>query len=148
MSANEILGDEEIRYDDFHSDSEWIGVAATSENPIREKSYHFALTTINLYKNLQERRAFVISKQLLRSGTSIGANVEEAIAAESRKDFMHKMALASKEARETVYWLRLLRDSNLASDLDVCSELERALELVRMLTSIVKTTSATSGPKP
>ena len=66
--------------------------------PVREKSYQFALTIIELYKRLQEQPEYVISKQLLRSGTSIGANVEEAIAAESRRDFVHKMALASKEA--------------------------------------------------
>ncbi len=87
-----------------------------SENPIREKSYQFALAVIKLYRRVQEQREYVISKQLLRSGTSIGANVEEAIAAESRRDFVHKMALASKEARETVYWLRLLSDSDLVPD--------------------------------
>ncbi len=147
MSANEIEMDEEIRYGSVDENPEWVGVAEASENPIREKSYEFALSTIKLYKYLQEQREFVISKQLLRSGTSIGANVEEAIAAESRRDFIHKMALASKEARETVYWLRLLRDSDLVVELDVASELERARELVRMLTSIVKTTSTTSRPK-
>ncbi len=147
MSANEIEMDEEIRYGSVDENPEWVGVAEASENPIREKSYEFALSTIKLYKYLQEQREFVISKQLLRSGTSIGANVEEAIAAESRRDFIHKMALASKEARETVYWLRLLKDSDLVAELDVASELERARELVRMLTSIVKTTSTTSRPK-
>jgi len=135
-----------IRYEHISDGSFWAGVADGSENPIREKSYQFALAVINLYSRIQEQTEFVISKQLLRSGTSIGANVEEAIAAESRRDFRHKMALASKEARETVYWLRLLSDSDLVRDLDVSSELTHARELVRMLTSIVKTTAQTSDP--
>jgi four helix bundle protein len=139
--------DEHVRYESVDGDLEWVGVADASGNPIREKSYQFALTTIEFYKRLQAQREFVISKQLLRSGTSIGANVEEATAAESRRDFIHKMALASKEARETVYWLRLLRDSDLTTELDVSSELECARELVRMLTSIVKTTALTGAKK-
>ncbi len=122
------------------------GVADASKNPIREKSYQFALSAINLFQRLQEHREYVISKQLLRSGTSVGANVEEAIAAESRRDFIHKMAIASKEARETVYWLRLLSDSDLAPELDASKELACAQELVRILTSIVKSTSSGSGP--
>ena len=82
------------------------------ENLIQEKSFNFALETIKLYKELCFQREFVISKQLLRSGTSIGANVEEAIAAQSKKDFIHKMSIASKEAHETRYWLKLLRHSD------------------------------------
>ena len=144
MSAKENKTSDEIRYDDFDGDWDWPGVAESFENPIREKSYQLALTIIELYKRLQQQSEFVISKQLLRSGTSVGANVEEAIAAESRRDFVHKMALASKEARETVYWLRLLSDSDLVPNLDVSSELAQARELVRMLTSIVKTTTLTT----
>jgi four helix bundle protein len=144
VSANEITTNDEIRYENTDDDSGWVGVADSSENPIREKSYRFALTVIKLYSRTLERKEYVISKQLLRSGTGIGANVEEAIAAESRRDFIHKMALASKEARETVYWLRLLSDSDLVPDLDVSSELSQARELVRMLTSIVKTTALKS----
>ena len=143
MSANEANTSDEIRYESTNNDSGWCGVADGSENPVREKSYRFALTVIKLYSRIQKQREFVISKQLLRSGTSVGANVEEAIAAESRRDFVHKMALASKEARETVYWLRLLSDSDLVPDLDVSVEIGSARELVRMLTSIVKTTART-----
>jgi len=143
VSANEIKTSDEIRYESTDDDSGWCGVADGSENPVREKSYQFALTVIKLYSRIQEHNEYVISKQLLRSGTSIGANVEEGIAAESRRDFVHKMALASKEARETVYWLRLLSDSDLVPDLDVSGELGAARELVRMLTAIVKTTSKT-----
>ena len=78
---------------------------------IQTKSFMFALQIIALYKVLQGQREFVISRQLLRSGTSIGANVEEASAAQSRADFLSKMSIASKEARETRYWLLLLEES-------------------------------------
>jgi four helix bundle protein len=83
------------------------------ENIIAVKTFDFSLSIISLYINLKKENEFIISKQLLRSGTSIGANVEEAIAAQSKKDFIHKMAIASKEARETKYWLRLLNNLNL-----------------------------------
>ena len=106
---------------------------------IQDKSFDFALEIIALYKKLIAHHEFVLSKQLLRSGTSIGANVEEATAAQSRKDFLHKMSLASKEARETRYWLRLLQQSKLTT-VDVANELAKSEELVRILTSIVKTT--------
>ena len=115
-------------------------VSEGSTGPTREKSFAFAILVIRLYKVLQEQREFVVSKQLLRSGTSIGANVEEAMAAASRRDFLHKMTIASKEAREVVYWLRLLDESDLVADLDVEEPLRSALELVRLLTAIVKTT--------
>ena len=78
-----------------------------TENVVRDKSYLFALKIIRLHKGLRKQREFVISNQLLRSGTSIGANVEEATAAFTKRDFVYKMAIASKEARETHYWLRL-----------------------------------------
>ncbi len=78
---------------------------------IQVKSFEFALDIIGLYKLLQEEREYVISKQLLRSGTSIGANVEEATAGQSSRDFLSKMSIASKEARETVYWFKLLQQS-------------------------------------
>ncbi len=85
----------------------------------------------------------MISKQLLRSGTSIGANVEEASAGQSRKDFLAKMSITLKEAKETRYWLRLLRESHLV-EIDVNHELALADELIRILSSIVKTTSERS----
>jgi four helix bundle protein len=85
---------------------------AKRENVICDKSYAFALRVIKMYKYLiGEQKEFVLAKQLLRSGTSIGANVEEAIAASSKADFVHKLNIAAKEARETSYWLRLLKDS-------------------------------------
>src|SRR4051812_2921030 len=111
-----------------------------AENVIRKKSFEFALMIINLYSELQERREYVLSKQLLRSGTSIGANVEEACAGQSRKDFLAKMSIASKEARETRYWLQLLQQSKLV-DVDVTNALHEANEIISILTSIVKTVS-------
>ena len=114
-----------------------------ADSIIQKKSFEFALVIIRLYQKLQEKREYVISKQLLRSGTSIGANVEEATAGQSRRDFLSKMSIASKEARETHYWLRLLQASNLV-DIDVSQELKHSDELIRILTSIVKTTGQKS----
>ena len=114
-----------------------------NNGPIYSKSFDFAITIIRLYKILIGNKEYVISKQLLRSDTAIGANVNEASAAESRKDFKHKMSIASKEARESYYWLQLLKEGNLV-DINVDHELFKCDELVRILTSIVKTTSQNS----
>ncbi|MBT0608229.1 four helix bundle protein [Aequorivita echinoideorum] len=81
------------------------------ENIIATKSYQFAIKIVKLTKSLVEKKEYVLSKQILRSGTSIGANVEEAIGGISKKDFRAKMSIAYKEARETHYWLRLLKDT-------------------------------------
>lgn len=107
------------------------------ENPIRVKSFEFVLEIIQLYRDLQGQKEFVLSKQLLRSGTSIGANVEEATAGQSRADFISKMSIASKEARETRYWLRLLQESKLVNR-DVTKELKHIDEIIRILTAILK----------
>jgi len=112
---------------------------AEKPNVIREKSYQFALKIISIYLQMKGQKEYVLSKQLLRSGTSIGANVAEAAAAQSRKDFISKMSISSKEARETHYWLRLLEDSDLFRDIDLSSTLRDCEELIRILTSIVKT---------
>ena len=109
------------------------------ESIIQQKSFGFALHTIHLYKHLTDQREYILSKQLLRSGTSIGANVEEASAGISRKDFRAKMSLALKEARETRYWLCLLQEAELV-DVDVNKELELVIELICILSAIVKTT--------
>lgn len=114
-----------------------------SDNLIKEKSYQFAIRIIKLCLWLKENKHFEISSQLLRSGTSIGANVEEALAGNSRKDFLYKMAVASKEARETNYWLRLLHDSQIASNKQFLEILQESEELIRILTSIVKTSRKT-----
>src|SRR5689334_21331286 len=107
------------------------------KNTVLEKSYDFSLMVISLYKKLELDREFVISRQVLRSGTSIGANIEEAQDGYSRAEFKHKLSIALKEARETQYWLRLLKHSKLA-DVSVDQELEAVAEILRLLTSIVK----------
>ncbi|GJM29993.1 MAG: four helix bundle protein [Cyclobacteriaceae bacterium] len=105
---------------------------------VKEKSILFALSVIKLYQQLRNNQEYIISKQLLKCSTAIGANISEALAAESRRDFVHKMSLASKESRESYYWLLLLNRSQLI-DFDFSSELESCEELIRLLTSIVKT---------
>ena len=115
-----------------------------TENKILELSFDFALQTIGLYKILVEKREFVLSRQLLKSGTSIGANIEEAGAAQSRKDFISKMSIASKEARETRYWLKLLDKSKLV-DIDYSEYLISIEHIVNILTKIVKTSSEEPG---
>jgi len=108
-----------------------------SENLILEKSYSFSLMIIELYKFLiTQKKEFVLSKQLLKCGTSIGANVNEAQAAVSKKDFIAKMSIASKEARETLYWLRLLRDSQF-----IDPEKEKVKQLFKEIESIVNITT-------
>jgi len=106
-------------------------------------SFNFALQIIELYTTLTENKEFVLSKQILRSGTSIGANVEEAIAGQSRKDFISKLAIASKESRETRYWLRLLDKSQLVKQ-DYSAYLSSVNHIVNILTKIVKTSQENS----
>lgn len=110
------------------------------DNLIQRKTYDFALKIIKVYKNLNdEKKEFILSKQLIRSGTSIGANIEEAIGGQSEKDFISKLSIAYKEARETKYWIKLLYDSkyiesvvfeDLINDIDV---------ILRVIGSIQKT---------
>lgn len=109
------------------------------ENIIQKKSYAFALQIIDLYRKLCKANEFILSKQLLRSGTSIGANVEEALAGQSRADFISKMSIASKEAREANYWLRLLRDSGIINGGEITPLLKEAESIINILTSIIKT---------
>ncbi|MEP7231106.1 MAG: four helix bundle protein [Ginsengibacter sp.] len=108
------------------------------ENIIKTKTFDFALSIISLYKQMQEKKEYVISKQLLRSSTSIGANVEEADAGQTKKDFISKMSISAKEARETHYWLRLLQRSQLVQ-IDYASYIAAIEEIIRILTSIIKT---------
>lgn len=108
------------------------------ESIIKEKSFGFSLSIIDLYKKLSKIDNNPILKQLLRSATSIGANVNEAGAGQTKKDFISKMCIASKEARETQYWLRLLNDSKWYT-VDLKNQLSESDELVRILTKIVKT---------
>ncbi|MBM4054401.1 MAG: four helix bundle protein [Planctomycetes bacterium] len=109
------------------------------DNVILEKTFDFALNIIELYKKMTEQKEYVLSKQILRSGTSIGANIEEAIAAHSRRDFVAKMIVASKEARETRYWLKLLQKSQLVK-LELTTQLNDIETIINIITAIVKTT--------
>ena len=108
------------------------------KNIILDKTFDFSLDIIELYKILQENKEFVISRQLLRSATSVGANSEEGSAAQTKKDFITKMSIASKEARESRYWLRLLDKSQLVKH-DYKNYLSKIDEIVKILTAIVKT---------
>lgn len=108
------------------------------ESKILDLSFEFSLKIISLYKLLIKQNEYVLSKQLLRSATSIGANVEEANAAQTKKDFITKMSIASKESRETRYWLRLLDKSKLV-DLDYSPYLRSIEHIINVLTKIVKT---------
>ena len=110
-----------------------------SESIVKQKSYDFALQIIKLCARMREKKHLEIAGQLLRSGTSIGANVEEALAGKSRKDFFAKMSIASKEAREANYWLRLINDSDILDGHLDKNLIESSEELVKILTSIVKT---------
>ena len=109
------------------------------ESIIKDKSYVFALRIIGLARWLRVQKEYDLASQVLRAGTAIGANVEEALAGVSRPDSVAKMAIASKEARETHYWLRLLRDSKIVPATQITPLTDECLELVRILTSIVKT---------
>lgn len=109
-----------------------------TENKIRDLSFEFSLKIISLYKLLVQQNEYVISKQLLKSATSIGANVEEADAAQTKRDFIMKMSIASKEARETKYWLRLLDKSQLIKH-DYQAYLADIEHIINILTKIVKT---------
>jgi len=110
------------------------------KNIIAEKSYGFALRIVKLSQYLIQKKEFVLSKQILRSGTSIGANVEEALGGQSKKDFLNKMSIAYKEARETSYWLRLLKDSDILLENHFSSIYRDLEEIVKILTKIQKTT--------
>ncbi len=110
-----------------------------SENVVKQKSYNFALQIIKLCARLKQQKHFEIASQLLRAGTSIGANVEEALAGQSRKDFFAKMSIASKKARETNYWLRLLKDAEILDKQNSQALIDASEELIKILTSIVKT---------
>ena len=110
------------------------------DNVLREKSYAFALQVIKTYQYLcEDRKEFVLSKQLLRSGTSIGANVEEAIGGQSEKDFFAKITISYKEARETHYWLRLLTDSGYIPGTQSISLLKDCEELQKIIGAIQRT---------
>ena len=109
------------------------------DNVICEKSFHFAIRIVNLYRYMcAEKSEYVMSKQLLRCGTSIGANVAEAQNAQSRADFLSKLNIALKEASETKYWLRLLSETGYLSAEQFRSVFSDSVEIEKMLVTIVK----------
>jgi four helix bundle protein len=112
-----------------------------SKSIIKEKSFRFAIRIVKLYKYLiSEKKEFVLSKQLLRSGTSIGANVRESQNAESKADFIHKLGIAQKETDESLYWLELLRETNYIAEDEFISMKSDASELLKIIRSIIVTT--------
>ncbi len=117
-------------------------VRKKEENVLKQKSYSFALQIVKVCLTLQEKREFVLSKQLLRSGTSIGALVEEANQAESKADFIHKLSIANKEANETHYWIRLLIDSKILESEKGEGYLLECTELIKILTASIKTSKS------
>lgn len=109
------------------------------KNVVKEKSFAFAIRIVKLYRYLVEKKEFVLSKQMLRSGTAIGALVREGEHAESKADFIHKMSIALKEANETDYWLELLFQTNFLSDKEYQAIKPDCEEIIRLLVSIIKT---------
>lgn len=111
-----------------------------AESILREKSYVFAIDIVKICQYLQsEKKEFVLSKQLLRSGTSIGALIREAEYGQSKADFIHKMSIALKEANETSYWLSILRDTNGIGENESLQLISMCRELIAMLVATVKT---------
>lgn len=119
----------------------------SAELKIQERSFLFAVRIVKLCQFLekQDRVSRTLAHQLLRSGTSVGANIEEAQAGQSKADFTAKMSIARKEARETHYWLRLLKESDLLSAAQLSEISQESDEIVRILTSIVKTSQTRSA---
>ena len=118
---------------------------------IRDRTYQYSLRAIRLFQSLQEgtdRAGWELSRQYLRSATSIGANVEEAQSGESRADFLHKYGIAQKEARETLYWLRLLADSKIVAQERLSPLMKETEEIISVITTIiVKTKRGSTSAK-
>ena len=110
-----------------------------NENIVRDKSFKFAVRIVNFYKLLIERKEYVMSKQILRSGTSIGANIREAQNAQSNTDFIHKLSISQKETDETLYWLELLKETEYISETEFNSLSDDCTELLKLLRSIIIT---------
>jgi four helix bundle protein len=113
-----------------------------TENLIVEKSYFFASRIIKLNRYLTGKKEFVLANQVLRSGTSIAANIEEAIGSCSRKEFVAKISISYKEARETRLWIRLLKDNGILNESEALSLLNDCEELLKILTAIINTTKS------
>ncbi len=109
------------------------------QNVIKEKSFEFAKEIVYLYKNLADKKEFMLSRQLLKSGTSIGANILEAEHAQSKADFINKLSISLKEANETEYWLDLLYETNYLSDELIQNLKNKNIELLKLIISIINT---------
>ena len=119
------------------------GTAAAKPPDIRSRSFAYALRAIKLYQHLQKQRdgaGWILGKQYLRAASSIGANIEEAQAAESRLDFIHKLGIAQKEARESLFWLRLLAESAMVTRAHLNPLVQETEELIAVITSIIVST--------
>lgn len=113
------------------------------KNVVKDKSFGFAIRVVRLYQFLtSSKKEYVLSKQLLRSGTSVGAMVREAEHAETKKDFVHKMAIAQKEINESIYWLELLKETDYLKQSEFDSLNNDAIEVIKLITSIIKSTKA------
>jgi four helix bundle protein len=111
------------------------------DNIVMDKSFAFAVKIVKLVKSVQDqKKEYLLTKQLIRSGTSIGANVREGNNAESKADFIHKLSIAQKECSETIYWLELLKETEYISEEQFQSVQTNAVELIKLLTSILKST--------
>jgi len=110
-----------------------------TENIVQTKSYKFSLRIVGLARMLDQKKEYVFSRQILKSGTSIGANIEESIGGQSEKDFFFKLCIAYKEARETHYWLRLLKDSKTLEEKIANSLLTDCEELIKIIGKIQST---------
>ena len=112
-------------------------------NIIKQKSFAFAVRIVRLYQHLKvDKKEFIISKQILRSGTSVGAMVREAEHSQSKADFIHKLSIAQKEINETIYWLELFKATDFLSDEEFSSLNNDAVEIIKLITSIIKTTKS------
>ncbi|NGM89778.1 four helix bundle protein, partial [Parapusillimonas sp. SGNA-6] len=111
------------------------------ENNIKDKSFAFAVRVVRLYQHVTEqKREYILSKQILRSGTSVGAMVREAEHGQSKADFIHKFAIAQKEINETIYWLELLSETDYIDEHQFESLNNDAVELIKIITTIIKNT--------
>ena len=116
------------------------------DNILVNKSFSFAVRIVNLYKYLcSDKKEFVLSKQLLKSGTSIGANISESQDAQSTNDFISKLSIALKEARESKYWIELLKETEYLTKKESDSLVNDLIELIKLLVTIIKTTKDNNG---
>ena len=114
-------------------------MSVEKKNVIKEKSFEFAVEIVYLYRGLVEKKEFVLSKQILRLGTSIGANIRQAEHAQSKADFIHKLSISLKEANETEYWLDLLFETKYLSEAEFQNIKNKIVEILKILTSIINT---------